>query len=202
MDKSRFSSMPELPSYDRDSCTLSPGVNIVGIVKRLERVLSYDEVHVSVITQERAISQGTTVQRGISSLMGLIIATSGCPHAAFFRPMARFHLPFATVEETVYRATSTYLLAQYFLRKRGQDVDFEFEGLNKIYHDIQVVNTTIAKRLRTASETDSAVNALVLLDMFAKTLPQAVEKSLEEIRHLFTPFLTRSSSPKETFVQK
>jgi hypothetical protein len=116
--------------------------------------------------------------------------------------MARFHLPLATVEETVYRATSTYLLAQYFLRKRGQDVDFEFEGLNKIYHDIQVVNTTIAKRLRTASETDSAVNALVLLDMFAKSLPHAVEKSLEEIRHLFTAFLTSSSSSKENFVQK
>jgi hypothetical protein len=33
------------------------------------------------------------------------------------KPMARFHLPLASEEETIYRATTMYLLAQYFLRE-------------------------------------------------------------------------------------
>ena len=34
---------------------------------------------------------------------GLIMATAGCPWTDRLRPMARFHLPFATEAETVYR---------------------------------------------------------------------------------------------------
>jgi hypothetical protein len=124
--------------------------------------------------------------------MGLVMATSGCPHTAFFKPMARFHLPLASEEETVYRATSMYLLAQYFLKKEGQNADLELKGLREIYHNMHTVNTAIAERLRGASETDSTVNAIVLLDMYALTLPYVIDESLEEIRHLFRPFLMKS----------
>ena len=103
--------------------------------------------------------------------------------------MARFHLPFATEEETIYRSTSMYLLAQYFLKKDDQTVDLEFKKLSKIYNNIQIVNTAIAERLRAATETDSAVNAVILLDMYAQTLPCVIEESLDEIRYLFSPFL-------------
>jgi len=44
-------------------------------------------------------------------------------------------------------------------------------------------------RLRSASEKDSAANALVLLDLFAKAVPYAIEDSLEEVRYLFAPYL-------------
>jgi hypothetical protein len=167
-------------------------VSLVNIVQPFDRLLSCDEVHVDVTTEERMISQDTTAQIGISSVMGLVIATSGCPHSAFFRPMARFHLPLAKKEETIYRATSMYLLAQYFLKQDGYSADLELEGLKKIYHNIHVVNTSIAERLRASSERDSVVNAIVLLDMFALILPHVIEKSLEEIRYLFTPFLMPS----------
>ncbi len=33
------------------------------------------------------------------------------------------------------------------------------------------------------------MNAVVLLDMFARTLPFVIEESVEELRHLFRPFL-------------
>ncbi len=168
--------------------------NIVNIVQRFDGLISYDQIRVDVITEERRISQHTTVQKGISSMMGLIIATCGCPHTAFFKAMGRFHLPLASNEETVFRATSMYLLAQYFLKRDGRPADLELEGLTRIYRDIQVVNAAIANRLRSTSMSDSSINAIVILDNFAKNLPYAIEKSLKDLRHLFLPFLTQPGS--------
>ena len=163
--------------------------NLVNVVQRFDGLISYDNVVVDVITEERWIILHTTVQKGISSMMGLVIATCGCPHTAFFKPMARFHLPLASEEETIFRATSMYLLAQYYLKKECRIVDFEFEGLTKIYNNIQILNVAIAERLRAATVTDSSINAIVLLDSYAQALPLAIEKSLAEIRHLFSSFL-------------
>ncbi len=165
-----------------------PSAHLASMVNRFGRVLSHDEVKVVVVTNERTVSQNTTAQRGISSLMGLVMATSGCPHSAFFKPMARFHLPLASEDETIYRATSMYLLAQYLLKKEGRAADVDMEGLAEIYSNMHVVNMAVAERLRVASETDSSVNAIILLDLFAKAMPYVIKDSLDEIRYLFTPF--------------
>ncbi len=177
-------------------CPLTPdthphcplAAHLVDIVQRFEGLVSYSEIQVDVMTAERFITQETTVQRGMSSLMGLVMAMSGCPHMAFFKPMARFHLPFASAEETVYRATSMYLLAQYFLHKEGHQADLDLTGLREIYNNIEIVNVAVAKRLRTATEADSAINAIILLDIYTKAIPVVIEESLEEIRYLFAPF--------------
>lgn len=165
-------------------------VNMVGLVSRFDQLLSYDEAKVLVNTAERTIFSNTTVQRGVCSLMGLLMAASNCPLTAFFKPMARFHLPFASTEETIWRATSTYVLSQYFLYKEGSDPDLIFEGLSHLYSEIQIVNLAFAKRLRSACRQDSMVNAIILLDMFAKSMPSAIEESLEELYHLFLPLLS------------
>lgn len=164
-------------------------MNMVELVRRFARLLSYDEINVIVNTDERQVSKDTTIQRGVCSLMGLLMATSGCPMMAFFKPMARFHLPFASTEETIWRATSSYLLAQYYLWQEGKDADIRFEGLSRIYNEIQTVNISFAKRLRAACEHDSMVNAIILLDMFAQSMPTAIDESLDEIRHMFVPYL-------------
>lgn len=163
--------------------------NLVNIVKRFDSLISYNEIHLVVTTKERTISQFTTIQRGVGSLMGLVIATCGCPLSVYFKPMARFHLPLANNQETIYRAASMYLLAQYFLRKRGKPVDWNLKGLEDIYNNIQVVNYTIAERLRAATKTDSVLNALVELDIYAQTLSLVIEDSLEDIRFLFDSYL-------------
>jgi hypothetical protein len=163
-------------------------VSLADIVKQFEDIISYDQIHLDVITKERVVSQETTAQKGISSLMGLVMATSGCPLIAFFKPMARFHLPLANEKETIYRSTSMYLLAQFFLKNDGKAADFELEGLKKIYEDLQIINTAIAKRITAGTKTDSSLNAIVLLDLFARALPLVIEDSLEKIRHLFSPF--------------
>jgi hypothetical protein len=158
------------------------------VVNRFSAVISHDQIRLTVITPERRISRQTTAQKGIGSLMGLICPVSGCPHTAFFRPMARFHLPLATEAETIFRATSMYLLAQYFIRKEGKPDDPELEGLKTIYKNMHIINIHMADRIRKASVMDSSINAIIVLDVFTHVLPFAIEDQLEEIRYLFAPF--------------
>lgn len=183
-----FHQCPHCPFTIAEQPQCPVAANLVAIVLLFEKLLSYDAIHVDIITKERKISQDTTAQRAISALMGLVMATSGCPYMSFFKPMARFHLPLASEEETLYRATSMYLLAQYFLKKDGVKSEISLDGLTNIYRNIQIVNMTIAARIRASSVTDSSVNALVLLDMYAKAVPYVIKDHLEDIRYLFTSF--------------
>jgi len=164
-------------------------VHLVKLIESFEHLQSYDIILVEIMTPERITFNETSAQKGLSSLLGLIMSTCGCPHTVFLRPMARFHLPFANAFETTFRAVSMYLVAQYFRRKQGLDADLELEGLKKIYSNIQLINVAMAERLRAISDKDAALNALVILDSFAQFVPFSIDESLDEIRHLFTSYL-------------
>ena len=192
--------LPEWTNLEFEQCSHCPlkpdksphcplAANLVNIINHFDGLMSYQNLQLDVVTTNRTISKKTTAQEALSAMMGLVIPATGCPHTAYFKPMARFHLPLAGADETIYRATSMYLLAQYFLKKQGKVPDLDFKGLKKIYQNMQILNASIAERLRAASKTDSSVNALVLLDMFTMVLPIAIEESLEEIGYLFKPYL-------------
>lgn len=183
-----FHQCPNCPLNVEEHPDCPLALRLVNLVQRFDGLLSHERVDMEVVTEERTVTQKTTAQKGISSLMGLVIASSGCPHTALLRPMARFHLPLASNEETVYRATSMYLLAQYFLRKEGARTDLELDGLSRIYENMQIINVAVAERLRAATTTDSSVNAIVVLDVYAKTVEMVIEGSLERIRYLFLPY--------------
>lgn len=163
--------------------------NISGSIDAFSKITSYEKVHLEVVTEERTISQETSAQRAVSSLLGLLMATSACPHTAFFKPMARFHLPLASEEETIFRSTSNYLLAQYFKRVEGGQPDFDLSGLEEIYRNVEKLNLKIAERVRMAADEDAALNAIVILDFFAKMLPDMIEDSLDYIKYIFKPYL-------------
>jgi hypothetical protein len=187
-----FHQCPNCPLKPEQQSACPVAANLVSMVHAFGKLTSHDEVSVEVTTPERVISTHTTLQRGVSSLLGLVMATSPCPHTSYLKPMARFHLPFASDEETTYRATSMFLLAQYFVAKEDGEQDAGLEGLCQIYQSLQIINTALAARLRAASEKDAAVNAVVLLDLFAKNIPYSVEEALEEIEYLFSAYLNRS----------
>ena len=106
------------------------------------------------------------------------------------RPMVRHHLPFASEEETTYRALSMYLLAQYFLYKRGIEPDMALKNLVRIYEDVQIVNKTFPKRLSNIKLEDANVNALVILNCFADSVTFSITKEmLEDIEILFAAYL-------------
>jgi len=162
--------------------------NLVDLVDLCDGLVSYTEVRLIVTVPERQIVANTTVQRAASSMLGLVMATCPCPHTLPFRPMARFHLPLASEEETIYRSTSMYFLAQYFLNQQGIEPDLELTGLNTIYTNVQTINCAMAERLRHINVTDGAINSMVLLDLLAKALPYSLDETLEQFRYLFNAY--------------
>ena len=152
------------------------------------KLISYDRLEVEVVTRERTVSAEVSAEQGISSLMGLVSAVSGCPHTVFFRPMARFHLPFATPEETLFRSTGSYLLVEYLRARRGEEPRYDLAGLQDIYDRVIEVNRSVADRLRAASRTDSALNAIVQLDYYAQGMSFSLERSLDQLVELLEPF--------------
>ena len=160
-------------------------LNLVNILPKFYDIFSYTEVDVTVKTNDRSFFLRTTLQRGLGSMLGIYMVTSGCPVMAKLKSMVRFHLPFATVEETVFRAASTYLLGQYFNHKKGLPADWTLDGLTRIYEEVQKVNMAMADRLRSIPAKDANINALIVLDVFAKEMPMNIELSLKPLEYLF-----------------
>jgi hypothetical protein len=86
-------------------------------------------------------------------------------------------------------AGNIYLLAKYYLKKKGCNPEIELQGLSEIYENIGLVNVAIIKRLQAATEKDSTLNTLVLLDVFATSLSLEVEEFWAENENIFMPFL-------------
>ncbi|CAD6879462.1 hypothetical protein [Methylomonas albis] len=160
-------------------------VNLVSLLDLCGHLVSHKQMTVEVITDRRTIRGDTTAQHIASSILGLIMATSPCPHTEFLKPMARFHLPLADQTETVYRVTTMFLLAQYFRYKDQLPYSLELDQLLALYQDLQIVNLHLSQRLKTAISEDAAVNGVILLDLLSKSVSWSIEDGLEEIRHLF-----------------
>lgn len=185
LDYQQCSNCP-LTKSDVPICPVA--ANLVPLIELCGAMTSYENVQLKVITSQRTVSGDTTVQRVLSSILGLIIATSPCPHTEYLKPMARFHLPLASDDETVYRTTSTYLLAQYFLYKDGKPHSLELDKLMQIYKELQIINRALARRLRAAISEDAAVNAIILLDLLSQSVAWSIEEELEGLRYLFTRY--------------
>jgi hypothetical protein len=185
-----FHQCANCPLSSSDTLRCPMAVRLLPLVELFEKVRSYDDVTAQVETAERTVVKRTSVQRVLRSLMGLLTASSDCPRVDFLKPMAHFHLPFSSREETVYRVVSTYLLAQYFLRQQGKAADPGLEGLKARYRELQQVNASMAKRLGAirVQSGEGTVNALVLLDLFAQSLPDSIDAELEELQPAFQEF--------------
>lgn len=188
-----ISDWARLENQQCQNCTLSNAIqpycpialNILEVLTKFKDFYSYEKVFVQVQTRERTYSAQVSLQNGLSAMLGIYMVTSGCPIMSKLKPMVRFHLPFASVEETIYRSVSTYLLGQYFRYRDFQDADWSLAGLRQIYEDIQTVNISMAHRLRSISQKDANVNALIILDIFAKEMPQSIDESVKKLQYLF-----------------
>jgi len=179
------------------NCPLTPpqlqcpiAANLVDVVDCFKEFISYDEADIEVATEERVYKKHTSLQKGISSLIGIYMVTSGCPIMDKLRPMVKTHLPFATAEETLYRAFSMYLLAQYYLSRKGRKPDWEFEDLTRIYAEVHVVNKSFCERLEDAHIKDGIVNAVATLDCFAEFVEAPLQRRvLDRMEALFFAYL-------------
>jgi len=173
---------PLVPA-DHSHCPIA--VNLFELVSAFRAIASYESCRVSCRTAERTVSKETNVQDGLSSIMGLIMATSGCPVMEILKPMARFHLPFATIDEAMFRSVSVYLLRQYFIHLESGSSDFHLAKVRAYYSEIEKVNAGILERIRGASELDADRNAIVILNCLAQFLYLELDDNLQSLRHLF-----------------
>lgn len=171
-----------------DYCPLA--VNSIDLIDLFRDVLSYDVIDAIVETSERLYFKNQiSVQQALGSLIGIIMVTSGCKDLDKLRPMVRFHLPFASIEETVYRTTSMYQLAQYMRTQHGLESDYEMKELIGIYKKIHNINVHFVKRLQKATEEDANLNAVAILDTFSQMVPFSIEDTLKNFEGLFSPYI-------------
>src|SRR5690606_28055675 len=188
------------PLQAADAVPCPAALHLSGVIDGFADLVSYDTVRVTVESEERSVTATLSAQQALSSLMGLIMASSGCPRTAVFRPMARFHLPFSSGAETAYRVASMYLLAQHFVARDGGSPDVTLERLERVYSGMHAVNRGMAQRLRAASRQDAVVNAIVLLDVYSSLVPAAIHDILEEMRPAFAALLSDSPTSKHKSV--
>ena len=188
----RHSQCPNCPLNETQSPHCPAATSLIDVVDYFGRSRSIEQVEVRVETAERDYVKRCALQEAASSLIGLYMATSGCQVMAKLKPMARFHLPFSTLDETHYRVLSMYLLAQYVAARRGQSPDWEFTTLVRLYEDVLTVNSHFFKRLASADLEDASLNAIVRLDSFAGSIAFTVDQQiLDELDRLFDAYLER-----------
>jgi hypothetical protein len=178
----KFSQCANCPLNADEHRHCPSALHMASAVASLKDLVSFDAVGVTVTQAERTVHAQTTAQQAMSSVLGLIMATSGCPWTDRLRPMARFHLPFASEAETVYRSVCMFLLARELV---GAGDTHGFATLNDLYENLHVVNRDMSRRLGAATRTDPARNAMALLDSYTTLLPAALESSLQELEPLF-----------------
>jgi hypothetical protein len=189
----------ELPEWTRlgfkqcGCCPLKPdqyphcpiAANIMELVEAFKTVFSYRDCYVVCHMAERTYSKKTSVMEGLSAIFGVIMATSDCPVMEFLKPMARYHLPFATIEETTVRTASMYLLAQYFNHKNQPVVPYDFKPLEKHYVRVQQVNEGLLERINSVSSEDADKNAIITLHSLSQFLSMEIDYSLNGLEHIF-----------------
>ncbi|MCP4725393.1 MAG: hypothetical protein GY863_10175 [bacterium] len=163
--------------FDKEVDQYCPAaLSMIDVIVFFSDFISFTEADITVEMEDCTHQKHTSLQNGISSLIGLIMATSGCPILGKLKPMARFHRPFASADETVFRAMSTYLLAQYFRKLHGDTPDWDLENLEKFYNEIHTVNKDFALRLKHIHIHDASLNALNILDTFANFILMEIHR--------------------------
>ncbi len=184
--KLNFHQCPNCPLKLEEYSHCPIAIDAHEIVMGFTEMLSCKEADIRVLTPEREYFKRTDTQTGLRALIGFVMATSTCPIMSPFRGMAYYHLPFASLDETVFRVTSSYLLHQYYLHKKGEKFDMEFVGLKEHFKEMQTLNRNFLERIRAACEADSNLNVLATLFTISSMLSLSLERHLGEIEHLFT----------------
>ncbi|MFH1414660.1 MAG: hypothetical protein ABIH89_01070 [Elusimicrobiota bacterium] len=197
--KDSYAPWTELKNFRCPCCPLDESkhkycpviTNLLDVIGYFKDSISYEEAEIKIQTADRTYIKNTSLQNGLNSLIGIYMPTSGCPLLGKLKPMVRFHLPFATLDETNFRMVSMYLFAQYFIFKKSDKApDWELRDLVKIYNDIRQVNKNFCDKLSDLKVKDAAINALVTLDCFAFSVSYSIDTfKLNKIEQLFNEYL-------------
>ena len=159
-----------------------PALDTQHALREFHSVLSTEIVKTYVETENRTYYKETDAQTALKALIGLLMASSLCPILKELKGMAYYHLPFASLEETIYRTVSTYLLKQYFKSKQGSEPDWNLDHLPIFFEQIQIVNDCFFERIKAASKADANLNAIVSFSSQSQLISLAIEEYLEILK--------------------
>lgn len=145
---------------------------------------SYEAVSLRVEMGARSYLFETTAQRALSSLFGLICALSPCPHTQPLKPLGVMHLPLASDIETLMRISSLFLLRSYLAHQDNPALPIDLSEMQSTYQNLAQLNKDMAVRLRAASSSDAAVNAITLLDVLVKDVRFEMDSQLQLLKDL------------------
>lgn len=185
-----------------ENCTLNDppvrcplAANLLGVAEHFFKDISYEEVNVTVQTPARNYQKKVALQDALRSIFGIYMVTSNCPIFDKLRPLVFMHLPFATVQETSYRALSMYVLGQFFIQRKGGDPDWSLKKLGKIYQEIEIVNRALHQRFVKAGFHDACLNAIGNLNCYAQFTQMFLEPgSLDKIEKIFSACTAQEKS--------
>ncbi len=161
--------------------------NLSGLAEIFSEINSYDEAIITVNAEERTYVKRAAIQQGARSIMGIYMASSGCPHMTILKPMVRFHLPFASQEESLYRHVTSYLLSQYFEYLDGKRPDLNLKKLEMEHVNVDLVNRGIFKRFERISKKDLNRNAIIILNTLSVMLKLGIKGKLKKLKYLYSP---------------
>ena len=164
-------------------------LNLADIAQEFREITASDRAAVTVLSKERTYYKVVPIQEGLSPLLGIIMTTTGCPVMDPLKPMVRFHLPFASLEETAFRMISMFFVAQYVRSQAGKEPSWHIDGLSSIYAEVKALNKDFGQRMIAAARNDTNVHALVNLNVFAVMVPLVAETMLKEISPYFSYYL-------------
>jgi hypothetical protein len=179
-------------------CTLDPSHhkhcpvahNLSHVLSHFRNDISHETVTTRVTFSERITEKNGPLEACVSSLMGLIMATSGCPVLDVLRPMAYTHLPFSNEKETTFRAVCAYLTAQAIRKSQGLDPEWDINNVAGIYTGISKLNADFTERMRSLNSQDAILNAVITLDIFAQLSSFALPGDwVNEVKGVFTAYL-------------
>lgn len=187
------------PDWTRLSCNQCPNcpfsaeeflycpaaIEIEEVANHFANTSSIERTDVWVHSEERSYFKNTDMQSALKSLFGLIMASSPCPILSRLRPLAHFHLPFASLQETIHRLVGTYLINQYMHLREGEKADWELRGVEELYRELKAVNMQLMKRIRLASKDDASINAIQTFI----SITSIVEMGVDDIVEKMTPIL-------------
>lgn len=190
----------QLPSWTRlekDQCACCPlksestrhcpaAVRIHEVLEAFKNSESVEHVKLTVTTERRTYTQQCDLQSGLNSMLGLQMATSGCPIVGKLRAMATFHMPFSSFGETLYRTVSAYLVKQFYVHKSGGTADWDLKELHAFYETLEGLNKSFSARIHEIDQNDAISNAIIIFFAASIVVAFSIEDGLDEYEDYFT----------------
>ncbi len=183
--KLEFNQCPNCPLKKETTPYCPAAVEVEQTMAHFKDILSTEVIDAWVIAPDRFYYKKCDAQSALRAMVGLVMATSPCPVLKQMKGLAYFHLPFASLDETIYRGACNYFMKQYYKMKAGETPDWGLEHYGKYYDELSKVNTSFFERIKVASKADSNLNTIVSLSSVSSLHSAAIEEYMEQFREFF-----------------